>query len=443
MPTAVRRRARVLAPLAFISAMLALGGCSSAQFTVTTGPPLDSDGYTGPPVTLEYWNGFTGGDGPYMREMVEKFNESQDDITVVSNTLGWTDFYQRITAAVHAGQGPDVAAMQLDQLATQAARSTMVPMEDAIEEMGFTADDFPESLVEAGTFDGHLWGVPLDTHTLAQYANDEQLAAGGADEPPATGDELAASIAGMQEAGVEHPFWMPNRWPAHLMFLSLLWQFGGEPYSEDGTKATFNSPEGVQALTWMVDQVSQGASPSDVAIDSQYLAFKNGENSITWDGIWQINDLKDTAEDLPWSISPLPTVGPEPAAWANSHQLVIMAQRNPDDDRLQASKVFIQWMIENAADWGAAGMIPAYNPAREDPEFESQPQAVVAENVDTFHYLPAVPGLGNVQAQTLELAISDAILGRATPQEALDAQAQRADALLAGNAERFGTTDQE
>ena len=89
--------------------------------------PIDEDGYTGPPITIEYWNGFTGGDGRYMRAMVDEFNATHDKITVESNTLGWSDFYQRIVAAVHSGHGPDVAAMQLDNLATQAARGVIVP----------------------------------------------------------------------------------------------------------------------------------------------------------------------------------------------------------------------------------------------------------------------------------------------------------------------------
>jgi multiple sugar transport system substrate-binding protein len=29
--------------------------------------------YTGPAVTLAYWNGFTGGDGPFMDELVKRF----------------------------------------------------------------------------------------------------------------------------------------------------------------------------------------------------------------------------------------------------------------------------------------------------------------------------------------------------------------------------------
>ena len=84
------------------------------------------------------------------------------------------------------------------------------------------------------------------------------------------------------------------------MFLSLLWQNGGEPYAEDGSKATFDSDEGIAALTWQVDQIKKGYSPENVAIDTQYIGFKNNppKTDVTWDGIWQINDLKGA--DVPF-----------------------------------------------------------------------------------------------------------------------------------------------
>ena len=438
MATPIHRRPLMLR-VAMACALLALAACAPTDLSRDTGAPLEEGGYTGPPVTIEYWNGFTGGDGPYMRAMVDQFNETHDNITVKSNTLGWTDFYQRIVAAVHAGQGPDVAAMQLDNLATQASRSVIVPMDDAITEMGFTAQDFPQTLVEATEFNGHVWGVPLDSHTIASFANTDQLASADVSKQATTGKAFESELAALQAAGVDTPFWMPNQWPAHLMFLSLLWQNGGEPYSADGLKATYNSPEGVEALTWMVDQVKQGVSPTDVALDSQYLAFKNGENAVTWDGIWQINDLKDTAPDLKWSLAGIPTVFGKPAAWANSHQLVMLSHRDPDPAAQQASKTFIKWMVEHSQEWAGAGMIPAYNPARDSKEFNSMPQAVLAPQVENFQYMPSIPGIGDVNAQTLELAVSEAILGRQTPKAALDQQAARADDILASNAEKFAT----
>jgi len=422
--------------------LLVMAGCASPELTAGVGPPLPKDGYTGPPITIQYWNGFTGGDGPYMRAMVDEFNATHSNIKVEMNTLGWSDFYQRIVAAVHSGHGPDVAAMQLDNLATQAARGVIVPMGAAIKEMGFTAADFPQTLVDATTFNGNTWGIPLDSHTIASYGNTDQLAKAGVKAQASTGPAFESELAALQKSGVKAPFWMPNRWPANLMFLSLLWQGGGQPYSADGTKATFNSPPGVAALTWMVDQVKNGVSPPSVALDSQYLAFKNGETSVTWDGIWQINDLRSTAPNLKWSLVHIPTIFDHPASWANSHQLVMLAQRDPDPNAQQASKVFIKWMILHSNQWAAAGMIPAYNPARDSEEFKSMPQSALAPQINNFHYMPSIPGIGDVTVQTLELAVSDAVLGRLSPKEALDQQALRADEILASNAVKFGPTSQ-
>src|SRR4051812_27048211 len=52
--------------------------------------------YDGPPITLSYWNGFTGGDGPSMDKLVARFNAENKKITVKQNTMEWADFDQRL-----------------------------------------------------------------------------------------------------------------------------------------------------------------------------------------------------------------------------------------------------------------------------------------------------------------------------------------------------------
>jgi multiple sugar transport system substrate-binding protein len=371
-----------------------------------------------------------------MRDMVDEFNETHQNITVESNTLGWTDFYQRIVAAVHAGKGPDVAAMQLDNLATQAARSVIVPMEGAIAEMGLHAEDFPKTLVEATEFNGHVWGVPLDSHTIGSYANTDQLAKADENAQASTGPAFESQLASLQKAGIATPFWMPNQWPAHLMFLSLLWQNGGEPYSADGLKATYNSPEGVEALTWMVNQVKQGVSPTNVAKDSQYLAFKNGENAVTWDGIWQINDLEEAGTN--YGIATLPVIGDELAAWANSHNFFMTKQAADETNRANAAKTFIGWMSDQSSAWSKAGMIPARNSARKEGAFTGSVQHGILDQVDHLHFLPPVPGLGDVQPKTLEVAVNTAVLGKQSPEASLSKAANNATELMKQNQQKFG-----
>src|SRR5215210_2005670 len=86
--------------------------------------------YSGPNVNLAFWNGFTGGDGPFMRKLVEQFNSEHDNIKVKMVVSQWADYYQKVPQAVQSGKGPDVGVMHVDQLATNAARQVIVPLDD-------------------------------------------------------------------------------------------------------------------------------------------------------------------------------------------------------------------------------------------------------------------------------------------------------------------------
>ena len=186
----------------------------------------------------------------------------------------------------------------------------------------------------------------------------------------------------------------------------------------------------------MREQVDKGYSPDNVDIDAQYVAFKNGQNSITWDGIWQILDLESTG--LPYGIAPIPVIGDEQGAWANSHHFFMTAQAAEDEDRANAAKTFIGWMSEQSSAWAEAGMIPARNSERESGQFTDSPQAALGDQIDALHFLPPVPGLGDVQVQTLEIAVNEGVLGRRSAEEALSGQASDATELMEQNLERFG-----
>jgi multiple sugar transport system substrate-binding protein len=218
------------------------------------------------------------------------------------------------------------------------------------------------------------------------------------------------------------------------MFLSLLWQNGGEPFASDGSKATYDSQAGVDALTWMTSAVGK-YGPSNVAQDSQYVAFKNGKTSVTWDGIWQINDLKSAK--VPYGIAQVPTIGKTKAVWANSHNFYITRQASQDDNKLQAAKVFIDWMSKHSADWAGAGMVPARKSVRESAQVSKTTQAPIVEEIAQMKFLPAIPGLPDISGQTLEIAVADAILGKQKPDAALKDAAAKATKLMAANKKKY------
>ncbi len=416
---------------------LLLAGCGAGPGSQSKGVGgFTGKAYDGPKLSLAYWNGFTGGDGPAMKALVSDFVGSHDKVQIKSNTIQWADFYQRLPAATKAGKGPDVGAMHLDQLATNAARKVIVPLDDLASSLDLAEKDFAPSVWGPGIYQDKRYGIPLDVHTIAMYYNKAHFKKAGITEAPTDAASLEEACKKLQKAGFAHPFWMPNQWPSHLMFLSLLWQFGGQPYAEDGSKATYADDAGMKALTWMREQVDKGYSPDNVDIDAQYVAFKNGKNSITWDGIWQINDLDESGLD--YGIAELPVVGDEQGAWANSHNFFMTAQAADDTNRANAAKTFIGWMSDQSAAWSEAGMIPARNSAREEKEFTGSVQHGILDQVDHLHFLPPVPGLGDVQPQTLEVAVNSAILGKQSPEPALSKAAANASKLMEQNLQKFG-----
>jgi multiple sugar transport system substrate-binding protein len=309
-------------------------------------------------------------------------------------------------------------------------------VDDLVDSLGLSEADFTPEVWQAGIFQDQRYGIPLDVHSLGMYYNEDQFSQAGVDEPPADEESLMAALDALQESGNPQPFWMPSRWPAHLMFLSLIWQNGGQPYDPENSQATFDSEAGVDALTWMTSIIEKGYSPKNVAQDSQYIAFKNSKVSVTWDGIWQINDLKSTK--LPFALAPIPQIGSTNAVWANSHNFYITKQAQEDDNKLQAAKAFIDWMGKHSVDWAQAGMVPARKSAREDAGVAELTQAPIAEQIESMRFLPPVPGLGDVQAQTLEIAVADAVLGKRSPAEALKDAAGKATQLMEANKEKFG-----
>ena len=115
-----------------------------------------------------------------------------------------------------------------------------------------------------------------------------------------------------------------------------------------------------------------------------------------------------------------------------------MNQRDQDENKLQAAKVFINWLTEHSLEWAEGGQVPALADVRDDPKFQDlEHQSIFAREIDYVRFPPPVPGIADPQA-TLATAVNEAVLLKEEPQAALDAAATKADELLRENAEKYG-----
>src|SRR5215207_253697 len=271
-----------------------------------------ASGYSGPAVTLAFWNGFTGGDGPIMKQLVNQFNSEHDNIKVTMNTLQWADYYAKLPSAVTAGKGPEVAIMHVDPV-------------------GFY---YNKSVMEKAGLDP--------------------------EKPPTNAEEYGTALDTLKSKGIEGHWATPFPFTGSMTVMSLLWQYGGDLFTPDASAVTWADEPGVKAMTWFTDLVKNGHSPAKIAQDADMVALQNGKAAFNWNGIWQVNELKKE-QSLQWGVAAIPNIGGKPAAWAGSHQFVLPTLKTPDENKSIAARVFLNWTSQQSLQWAKAGQVPARN----------------------------------------------------------------------------------
>lgn len=386
-------------------------------------------------VELQYWNPFTGPDGPFMGTMVDAFNSANPNIKVTMTSQ--PEYYTQLSTAAAANSLPDVAIIHADQVSTQTFRNILRPIDDLIAATGVQSSDFPEAVWAAGDVAGKHYSIPLDIHPMTMFYNEDLLKAAGLTAAPTNGEEFAAAAKAMT-TGDNKGFMITTGFPVQQIFQMLLHQYGGSEFDAAGTKATWNSEAGVKALQWMLDAQTAFSEPN-LEVDAELNAFKGGAVGMVWNGIWQTTNMTGEGVDFAGKATAVPQIGPQPGVWAGSHQLALTKQATVDPCKDAAAGLLIKYLLDNSVEWSKAGQIPASNTVRSSAAFMAvDPQASIAPSVEGAFFPPSVPGITDAYAPLGE-AVSAIMSGGATDiKAALDTAAERADQILADNLSNYG-----
>jgi multiple sugar transport system substrate-binding protein len=397
-----------------------------------------SEGYDGPAVSLAFWNGLTGGDGPIMRKMINQFNAEHANIKVSMTAIAWAEYFQKLPAAVSNGKAPEIGLMHADDLATNAARQVISPLDDVAGALKLTEADFVPIAWNGGLYQDKRYGIPLDVHPAGLFYNKNVLEKVGADpeKPPTTGDELMAILEQCKSKGIQG-MWTSALSVNGLSSQTTVYQFGGKMVSDDGLTAEYGEEPAQNAISWWKGLIDKGYSPKNAAADGDFVSFTNDKAAFMINGPWNTTPLT-ASKKLKWGAAPVPNIGGEQVTWAGSHQFVLPRQQNPDANKAIASRVFINWISQQSLTWATAGMVPARNSVREDPEFAKMgPVTEFAKQVDYIRFVPPIPGVNDVMPEWVT-ATSEVMLGKKPVDEALPAAAEKANKILVANQKKYG-----
>jgi len=241
-----------------------------------------------------------------LQEMVDNFNTANPDIKVTLNQV--PDYDTKLQTSLAGGVPPDVFYVDSFKLPDLVNAGALMPIGDQLE----NPDDFYPSLSAAFTVDGTLYCPPKDFSTLALEYNTAMFDAAGLDYPTAewTWEDLATAAEALTDtdAGVVGFGLNPDfaRWAA------FVYQAGANVTDEGMTQMAINSPEALEAFTFLSDMIANGYAAQSSDLDSGWPgeAFGKQKAAMTMEGNWIIPFLKDQFPDVKYGVSELPQ-GPE------------------------------------------------------------------------------------------------------------------------------------
>jgi len=232
------------------------GGATSAGGGTTEGAkvidPNAMDGATGK-VTYCTGKDTTGETKLWSRQFNAKYRSQGLSVEIVEFPASADEQRNQFIQRQQAKSGDcDVFRSDVIWTAEFASQKWLYDMTPYVESI---KDRFIPATLATATYEDKIWGAPSYTNAAFLYYRTDRV-----DSVPATWQDVYAEAAdkgGIVFQGAPYEG-LTCDW------LEIAYAAGGTVLSEDGTKATIDSPENVQATQLMVDAINDGAAPKAV-----------------------------------------------------------------------------------------------------------------------------------------------------------------------------------
>jgi multiple sugar transport system substrate-binding protein len=324
-PPLSRRRALTL-PLAFAS-LPAAAACSNSG-------SAGADGVT----RLQFWS------WAEVDPAVDLWNRTHPGIQVeVSGPAGGENLFQRLSAAIAAGSGPDLVQVDYPNVTTLAVAGYL---EDITRHTSGLRDAFVQAAWQQVLIDDRVWAVPQDMGPMAMFYRADLFDTFGL-PVPATWEEFREAARRLRSAA-------PDRYLTSFpegdlyWFASLTAAGGAEWFGTEGNawRVSIDSPRARQIAdywTQLLDEDLVTVRPH--WNPSWYESLQDGTLAVWLGPAWGLATLvayPPTDGDGVWRVAPLPSADPSrpvSGAWGGSSTAVVK-----DSANVEAAVEFAVWL---------------------------------------------------------------------------------------------------
>ena len=303
--------------LAAAMILTAFSGCSSSdsQSSGSAGSGDESNNTPTETVELEFW-GWWSSDSrkPYIQEMVDNFNESQDQYKVTYVDIPFGDIFTKNIAQIAAGNPCDIMANSMEEVRFRANEDQVEALDEYI------TDDiksyFYDQYIDACTGDdGVLYAVPYSVDTRAIYYNKAHFEEANVDPASIqTWDDLIAAADKLDQKD-------GDSW-TRVGFMPVLGNGGVDTWMINANKGvawfntetlepTVNTDVNKDVLKWIRDRIEHYGQAEYDNLSAAFSSgmtdpFASGTISMLVHTSAYTSSLAQTAPDLEYGVIPLP-----------------------------------------------------------------------------------------------------------------------------------------
>ena len=399
------------------------------------------------------------------RTRVEYVAEQYPDLSPTFSESGFeaTGFL----TALQSNEPPDVVRIGRNDIGTYIASGRLAPLEDCVSQSGIDTSIYREPAMQQLTgSDGTLYGLPDFFDTAVWMAATAEFEEDGVDpnldwsdwDAIAEANEqlLTGQGADLEEIGID-----PKVAGDYSFFNLWVYANGGQLLSDDGTESLLDAPEVLEALEFTKGLIDAHGTVSEfldfrnsVELNGDFFGSPNqfdlGTEAAFPMQQWYLNVAAENSPDTELTVTPFLTREGEPITFQDGQGWAIVE----GTDNFEGACAFITSMVATDA-WVAAaetrqaqreeeglpftGVYSGNSEAdeiifgemvdlSEFPTFDAAVQAVL-EAQENAYAIPNSAASEEFRQIVLD-AIDQALTGAATPEEALQAADEEAQAAL-------------
>lgn len=380
---------------------------------------------------IVFWHVHSGPNEELLERIVQDFNETNAyDITVRAENQGsYDELFQKMLPVLGTEDMPNLVLAYQNQAATYQLVDALVDLRPLVEgeAWGFSDEeraDFFEGFVRSDvfpTFDDAQLGWPPNRSMEVLFFNRDWLAELGYDAIPTDPEAFREVVC----AAAETPF-SEARGDAAIgleittgasTFASWVFAFGGDVYDDESGRYSYDSPEAIEAMTYLQDLIQDGCATIEVERYGAQANFGVGTTFATTGssvGIPYYERAVEEGADFAFDVAAVPHLTPDPVMNVYGASISVPDVGGPDAH--VAAWLFLEHLSspEAQAEWART---TNYFPVREsvaaelDGYLEENPQYATAFDLLEYGVAePATPGYDFVRA-SLEDAMAAIFTG--------------------------------